>query len=77
MSEVTADDSPARDMLKVVREMIDEKDMPAEPEPTTKAVSQDVQLQRSQSNEPALTFEFHTFFRALANSSKWLELKDT
>lgn len=62
VSEVTADDSPTRDMLKVMWEMIAENDMPAEPKSTTKAASQDVQLQESQSNEPALIFEFHTFF---------------
>lgn len=76
VSEATADDSPTRDMLKAMRNMIAEKDMPAEPELTTEAVVQDDQLQESQSNEPELIFEFRTYLRALANSSKWLELKD-
>lgn len=76
VSEVTAEDSPAKDMLKAMRQMIAEKDKPAEPAQTTEAIPQDDQPQESQSNQPVLIFEFRKFLRALASSSKWVELKD-
>ncbi|MCJ1469878.1 hypothetical protein MMC07_008522 [Pseudocyphellaria aurata] len=77
-SGVAADDSPAKDMLKAVREMIAEKDKPTTPMAVMEAIPPDDQAQESRSGqlEPALIFEFRTFLRALANSSKWLELKD-
>lgn len=75
-SELTADDSPAKDMLKAMREMISGKVNPAEPAPTTEAIPQDDQPEDSQSDQPVLIFEFRRFLRALASSSKWLELKD-
>ena len=76
VSEATAANSPARDMLKAMREMIAEKDKPAESEPRTEAVAPEDQLQESQSDQPVIIFEFRKFLRALASSSKWVELKD-
>ena len=72
-SEVIADDSPAKDMLKAMREMIAGKDRPAEPAPTTEAVPP---IDEPPSNKSMLIFEFRMYLRALAKSSRWSELKD-
>lgn len=72
-SEVTADDSPAKDMLKAMREMIAGKDKTAELAPTIEAVSP---IDEPPSDQSVLIFEFRKYLRALAKSSKWPELKD-
>lgn len=74
LSELTAGDSPAKDMLKAMREMIARKDKPAELALTDVPPAE--QPQEAESNQPVLIFEFRKFLRALANSSKWVELKD-
>lgn len=76
-SEVTADDTPAKDMVATMRKMIAAKGEPepgAAPPPSSKVIPAENTAEEVE-NTP-LVFKFRRYLRSLAKNSKWTDLKD-
>lgn len=72
--EVSADENPGKDMLRMMRKMLDERDNPSEPSldnpPDTNTQSEESSLSLP------LIFKFRKFLRELSSGSKWSDLKN-